>query len=147
MSLHEALEHEPNLKNCSGIPQYIEILADLLEYNSFDTINIKKEIPTWMKKIMQRKKYYSQKHKEKEVMMVNNQRILTQNPRAYKAEKSMHIEGSFKSENRRNKKRRDKKVSGSVFDGFYIKIHGILNPTWVNRFLKWNFPFEFMDFK
>lgn len=50
MCLHEALQHEPNLKNCQGIPQYIIVLADLLEYNTFDTINIKRELPNWIKK-------------------------------------------------------------------------------------------------
>jgi len=50
MSLHEALEVELNLKNCQGIPQYIVILSELLEYNTFDTINIKRELPNWIRK-------------------------------------------------------------------------------------------------
>jgi hypothetical protein len=39
------LVEEPQLNKCQGIPRYIEILAGLLEFNSFETINIGKEIP------------------------------------------------------------------------------------------------------
>jgi hypothetical protein len=59
VNLHEALQLEPNLRNCSGVPSYIMVLADLLEYNSFDTINIEKEIRKHVKSIV-RKNYATQ---------------------------------------------------------------------------------------
>lgn len=62
MTLHEALQHEPNLKNCQGIPQYIKILANLLELNTFDTINIKREIPTWLRREIKRQTLLTQQN-------------------------------------------------------------------------------------
>jgi hypothetical protein len=50
MSLHQALQMESTVRNCAGIPQYILILAELLEYNEWDNIDIKKEIPHWLRK-------------------------------------------------------------------------------------------------
>ena len=55
LSLHKALELEPNLSMCSGVPHYIMKLSELLELNDFSNINIKKMIPAWMKKEIKRK--------------------------------------------------------------------------------------------
>ena len=47
ISLHSAIQMEEKLKKCSGIPEYILILAKLLEYNEWESINIAKEIPNY----------------------------------------------------------------------------------------------------
>jgi hypothetical protein len=52
INLHQALQLEPNLRNCCGIPAYIIILADLLQYNSFDTIDIRKQIKKHVKSLI-----------------------------------------------------------------------------------------------
>ena len=45
LTVKQALNEEPQLEKCHGIPRYITILSELLEFNSFDSINITKKIP------------------------------------------------------------------------------------------------------
>ena len=107
MTLHSALEFEPNLRNCSGVPQYIRILADLLEYNTFDTINIKKEIPTWVRQEMKRQKValensYSDQHEHQRHKMQKSKISSFKNS----SQSSFHND---KKENKRNRKKRERK--------------------------------------
>ena len=50
LTLHKAIELEPNLTMWAGVPQYILKLSSLLELNDFSSINIKKMVPSWIRK-------------------------------------------------------------------------------------------------